>query len=97
VPQLTSLIERDSKKVKSAAKKEQAEIFTGDRSLRTAYEILLGGHGNKSSIIENSPTISKGFRNDLLRYFYPYACQCLTTGNCLADSKTCHRQKCQTE
>jgi HTH-type transcriptional regulator, sugar sensing transcriptional regulator len=73
VPQLTSLIERDSKKVKSATKKEQAEIFTGDRSLRTAYEILLGGHGNKSSIIENSPTISKGFRKrDMLRYFYPY-------------------------
>jgi HTH-type transcriptional regulator, sugar sensing transcriptional regulator len=73
VPQLISLIERDSKKVKSTDKKEQAEIFTGDRSLRTAYEILLGGHGNNSSIIENSPAISKGFKKrDILRYFYPY-------------------------
>lgn len=72
VPQLTFLIERDSKK--STAKKEQVEIFTGDRSLRTAYEILLGGHGdNNSSIIENSPVISKGNKKrDILRYFYPY-------------------------
>ena len=55
VPELTDLIERDRVKVKSTTKKRQAEIFTGDRGLRTAYEILLDGYDNNSSIIENSP------------------------------------------
>ena len=50
VPELTDLIERDIKKATSVTKKRQAEIFTGDRGLRTAYEILLGGYNNNNTI-----------------------------------------------
>lgn len=49
VPELTDLIERDIKKATSVTKKRQAEIFTGDRGLRTAYEILLGGYNNNDN------------------------------------------------
>jgi predicted transcriptional regulator len=73
VPELTDLIERDRVKVKSTTKKRQAEIFTGDRGLRTAYEILLGGYENNDSTIENSPaTIRMHEKRNILRYFYPY-------------------------
>jgi predicted transcriptional regulator len=49
VPELTDLIERDIKKATSVTKKRLAEIFTGDRGLRTAYEILLGGYDNNNN------------------------------------------------
>ena len=52
VPELTDLIERDIKKATSVTKKRQAEIFTGDRGLRTAYEILLGGYDNNNNTID---------------------------------------------
>src|ERR671918_245107 len=54
VPELTDLIERDIKKATSVTKKRQAEIFTGDRGLRTAYEILLGGYNNNDINTNNT-------------------------------------------
>jgi predicted transcriptional regulator len=78
MPELTDLIERDIKKATSVAKKRQAEIFTGDRGLRTAYEILLGGYDNNrvsstnSTEVKSSYTITRHKKSNLLRYFYPY-------------------------
>jgi HTH-type transcriptional regulator, sugar sensing transcriptional regulator len=73
VPQLTELIERDRKKVKSTITKRQAEIFDGDRGLRTAYEILLGGYDNYDITIENDPVnIRTHEKRAILRYFYPF-------------------------
>jgi sugar-specific transcriptional regulator TrmB len=55
IPQLAEFASDNRNK-----KKNSAEIFTGDKGLRTAYEILLS----------NSP---KKKKNDILRYFYPHA------------------------
>ena len=78
MPELTDLIERDIKKATSVAKKRQAEIFTGGRGLRTAYEILLEGYDNNrvsstnSTEVKSSYTITRHKKSNLLRYFYPY-------------------------
>jgi HTH-type transcriptional regulator, sugar sensing transcriptional regulator len=85
VPKLTDLIESDIKKTTSVAKKRRAEIFTGDRGLRTAYEILLGGYENNNSIYlvksgrnRVSSTNLSSYphyrikKSNILRYFYPY-------------------------
>jgi len=53
IPQLAEFASDNRNK-----KKNSAEVFIGDRGLRTAYEILLS-------------TSSK--KNDILRYFYPHA------------------------
>jgi HTH-type transcriptional regulator, sugar sensing transcriptional regulator len=67
VPELTDLIERDRDKVKSVSKKRQAEIFTGDKGLRTAYDILLGVYNNNdintNNTIDHAYTKSKTNKN----------------------------------
>jgi predicted transcriptional regulator len=73
VSELTDLIERDKEKTKSTTKKRQAEIFTGERGLRTAYEILLGGYNNNNSATEKSrANVARHKKHEILRYFYPY-------------------------
>ena len=65
MPELTDLIERDIKKATSVTKKWQAEIFTGDRGLRTAYEILLGGYNNNNNNNNNTIDLVKSGTNRL--------------------------------
>ena len=57
VPQLAEFASDNRNKKK---KKNSAEVFIGDRGLRTAYEILLSTSSEKEG-------------NDVLRYFYPHA------------------------
>jgi HTH-type transcriptional regulator, sugar sensing transcriptional regulator len=55
IPQLAEFASDNRNK-----KKNSAEIFIGDKGLRTAYEILLSNSSRKK-------------KNDILRYFYPHA------------------------
>jgi predicted transcriptional regulator len=74
VSELTDLIERDREKAKSTTKKLQAEIFTGERSLRTAYEILLKDYNDDDQLVrEKNPIDAARYKkHEILRYFYPY-------------------------